>query len=200
MVAIDPSVAQIELARNKPVARRADFRVANAQKLPFPDNSFDFVASALVINFIPDRPRGIAEMRRVGRPGGVVAGYVWDFMAGRGPGSPISSGLRQIGAKPPIVEGREDSRLEALSSLFAGSGLKDIATRTIDVSMSFPDFNECWGSLTPGFSPTGKAIAALSETDRGKLIEAVRASLPAGPDGSITYSARANAIKARVPE
>jgi hypothetical protein len=66
--------------------------------------------------------------------------------------------------------------------------------------MSFPDFNDCWVSLTPGYSPTGKAVAALSESDREKLIESVRASLPAGPDGSITYSARANAIKARVPE
>jgi len=32
------------------------------------------------------------------------------------------------------------------------------------------------------------------------LIEAVRANLPAGPDGGIAYAARANAIKARVPE
>jgi hypothetical protein len=40
-------------------------------------------------------------------------------------------------------------------------------------------------------------IAALSETDREKVIESVRARLPAGPDGRITYSARANAVKAR---
>ena len=200
IAAVDPSAAQVELARNKPVGQRADFRVADAQQLPFPDAAFDVVASALVINFIPDRPRAIAEMRRVGRPGGVVAGYVWDFLAGRSPGSPITSGLHRIGARPPSVEGREDSRLEALIALFTGAGLKDIATRTIEVSMSFSDFNDCWVSLTPGYSPTGKAVAALSETDREKLIESVRGSLPAGPDGSITYSARANAIKARVPE
>jgi hypothetical protein len=45
----------------------------------------------------------------------------------------------------------------------------------------------------------GKRIAALSETDREKLIDWVRARLPAGPDGRITYSARANAIKALAP-
>jgi hypothetical protein len=41
-------------------------------------------------------------------------------------------------------------------------------------------------------------VAALSEGDRGTLIESVRALLPSRPDGSITHSARANAIKARV--
>jgi SAM-dependent methyltransferase len=200
VVAVDPSEAQIDIARNKPVAQRADFRVADAQTLPFPDGAFDVVASSLVINFIPDRPQALAEMRRVGHPGGVVAGYVWDFAAERGPSSPIRFGLSQIGAKPPTAPGTEDTRLQALISLFTGAGLKDIATRVIDVTVSFPDFNEFWRSQTPGYSPTGKMIAALSVPEREKLIESVRERLPAGPDGSIAYSARANAIKARVSE
>jgi SAM-dependent methyltransferase len=198
MIAIDPSAAQIEPARKKPVAQRADFRVADAQTLPFPDSAFDVITSALVINFIPDRPRALAEMRRVCHPGGLIAGYVWDFAAQRSPSSPIRSGLDQIGAKPPPVPGTEDSRLEALRSLFARGGLQDIATRTIDVTLSFPDFNDFWRSQTPTYSPTGKMVAALSEDDRGTLIESVRALLPSRPDGSITHSARANAIKARV--
>lgn len=200
VVAVDPAAAQIELAREKPVSQRADLRVADAQSLPFPDGAFDIVVSALVINFIPDRPRALAEMRRVCHPGGVVAGYVWDFAADLNPTGPIRRGLSGIGATPPPLSGTEDSRLEALSSLFARTGLKDIATRTIDVSMSFRNFNECWRLNMPGFDPTSKSVAALSETDRAKLIESVRAILPVGPDGSITYSARANAIKARVPE
>jgi len=199
VIAVDPSEAQIKHARSKPVARRADFRVADAQDLPFPDGAFDIVASALVINFIPDRPRAIAEMRRIGRRGGVVAGYVWDFAGGRAPNSPIRDGLSRIGAESPTVAGREDSRLEALSALFTKGGLKDVATRAIDVTTSFPDFDEFWRTQTPAYSPTGKVMAALSESDRGKMRESVRASLPAGPDGSVSYSARAHAIKARVP-
>ena len=119
VAAVDPSTAQVELARSKAIAKRVDFRAADAQALPFQDDEFDVVASALVINFIPDRPRAIAEMRRVGRPGGIVAGYVWDFAAGRSPSSPIRAGLNRIGAKTPVVGGSEDSRLEGLSSLFA---------------------------------------------------------------------------------
>lgn len=132
--------------------------------------------------------------------GGLVAGYVWDLVAERSASSPLRAGLLQIGAKLPPVPGTEDSRLEALTSLFAGAGLKDIAARTIDVKMSFPDFDDFWRTQTPVFSPTGKVVASLSETDRQRLIELLRARLPAGPDGSISYSARANAIKARVPE
>jgi SAM-dependent methyltransferase len=198
VVAVDPSAAQIDIALGKPIAQRAEFRVADAQALAFPDGTFDVVASSLVINFIPDRPKAIAEMRRVGQPGGVVAGYVWDFAGERGPGSPIRAGLRQIGANPPTLPGADDTRLSALVSLFAGAGLKDIATRVIDVTVSFPNFNEFWRTQTPSFNPMGKLIAALPEPQREKLSNSVRDRLPADADGSIAYSARAHAIKAHV--
>ncbi|HET7237428.1 MAG TPA: hypothetical protein VFI76_00255, partial [Terrimicrobiaceae bacterium] len=73
-------------------------------------------------------------------------------------------------------------------------------TRMIDVTMSFSDFNDFWLSQTPSYHPTGKMIAALSDSDREKVLASARARLPAGPDGSVTHSARANAIKARVPK
>lgn len=199
VVAVDPAAAQIEHALSKPLSARVDFRVADAQSLPFPDATFDVVASALTINFIPNRPRALAEMRRVGRPGCLIAGYVWDFAAERGPISPMRMGLRLIGAKIPPVPGMEDSRLEALSSLFAAAGLKDIATTTIDATVTIPNFDDFWRGQAATYSPTGKVIASLSETDREKLIAVMRTNLPAAPDGSIAYSARANAIKARVP-
>ena len=139
-------------------------------------------------------------MRRVCNPGGVVAGYVWDFAAQAGPNSPIRFALQQIGAEPPPSPGTEDSRLAALTSLFTRGKLTDIATSKIEVTMSFSDFNDYWQSHTPGYTPTGKMIAALSESDREKVLALVRARLPAGPDGGVIHSARANAIKARVPK
>lgn len=200
VAAVDPAAAQIELARSKPVAARADFRVADSQALPFRGDSFDVIASALVINFIPDRARALAEMRRVGRPGALVAGFVWDFAGERTPTSPARIGLNQIGVRPPPAPGTPESRLEALESLFAAAGLKDIDTLPIDVMMTFADFDDYWETQTPKFSASGKAIASLSDTDRGRLIGILRASLRTGPDGSVSYSARANAVKARVPE
>ena len=199
VIAIDPSAAQIELACKKPVARKVDFRIADAQTLPFTDGTFDIVVSALVINFIADRPRALAEMRRVCRPGGVIAGYVWDFAAQRSPNAPIRFGLQEIGVSPPPVPGAEDSEPEALISLLTGAKLADIAARIIDVTKSFTDFNDFWQSQTPSYNPVAKLLEALPESDRQRVLALVRARFPASANGSVTHSARANAFKARVP-
>jgi ubiquinone/menaquinone biosynthesis C-methylase UbiE len=197
--AIDHAKAQIDHARLKRAAQRADFRVADAQAIPFPGSTFDVVASALAMNFIPDRARALSEMRRVARPGGVVAGYVWDFAAELSPSGPFRLGMRQLVADLPGLPGTNDSRLEALVSLFEQGGLDEIATRSIDVTVSFPDFEDFWLAQTPSYSPTTKMIAAMTKMDQARLIEAVRARLPIRRDGRIEYPARANAIKARVP-
>ena len=199
VTALDPSPQQVEYARRQPIAQRADFRVADAQELPLAAASFDVVASALVINFIPDRPRALAEMRRVARPGGTVAGYVWDFSNESGSNGPLMRGIRDVGIEPPEVPGTKDSTLQALRGLFERAGFEAIEVRSIDVINSFADFDDFWRSQTPAFSPVGKFIATLTEARRRQVMEAVRAGLPPRPDGTIAYSARANAVKARVP-
>lgn len=50
---------------------QGDFRVANAERLPFPDATFDCVSSVGVLHHIPDPERGFAEIRRVLKPGGL---------------------------------------------------------------------------------------------------------------------------------
>ena len=46
--------------------------------------AYDAVVSGLVLNFIPDVARGIAEMVRAVRPSGTVAAYVWDYAGKEG--------------------------------------------------------------------------------------------------------------------
>jgi len=196
--AIDAAAAQIDYARLKPAARRATFQVGDAQALAFPDSSFDVVVSALVINFIPDRSAALAEMRRVARNGGVVAGFVWDFGKELSPSGPFRLGMHEVVADLAALPGTEDSSVDALRSLFARAGLDEIATRTIEVTVSFPDFNAFWLAQTPSYSPMTKIIAAMTSSERARLTEAVRAQVPIGRDGSIEYPARANAIKAHV--
>jgi SAM-dependent methyltransferase len=197
--AVDPTHVQIEHARRKPVGQRADFQIAGAEALPFPDNAFDLVVSALVINFISDHPKALAEMRRVGRAGGTVGAYVWDFAGERSPGSLVRTGLHAIGIELPDLPGSANSGLNALRSLFERAGFERIATKTIDVTRSFANFDVLWHAHTPNFGPRGKSVADLSGAERARLIDKVRASLPASPDGSIAYSVRAHAVKARIP-
>ena len=197
--AVDPAKAQIEHARRQPVGKRAEFRLADAQALPFPEGSFDVVASALVINFIPDQPRALSEMRRVARPRGLIAGCVWDFAAELSPSWPLRLGMRRAGAVVPQVPGTKDSSLGALASLFRKVGLDEIATTSVDVTVAFADFDEFWHAQTPRYAPTTKIINAITNSDRARLMEVIRAELPVLPDGRIAYSARANAVKARAP-
>ncbi len=71
---IDPDPAMIAVARQK--ASRAeldvDFRVAAVESLPFADATFDVVVSSLMMHHLPAdlKPRALAEVRRVLKPGG----------------------------------------------------------------------------------------------------------------------------------
>lgn len=197
--AVDPAPAQVQAAAQGPAAGRATFQIAEARKLPFPDASFDVVASALVINFIADRPRALAEMRRVARPGGLVGAYVWDFVQELSPSGPLRRAMRRFGVEVPGIPGTEASRLDALVALFHGAALEQIETRTIDVCLAYADFQDFWQAQTPGYAPTSRVIAAMKESERARLMRAVQSALPSGPNGSIEYCARANAIKGRVP-
>ncbi|MFC1878679.1 class I SAM-dependent methyltransferase [Chloroflexota bacterium] len=59
-------------AQRKGLSDKTEFRQASATDLPFEDNSFDIVISESVNIFVPDRPKAIAEYKRVVTPGGVV--------------------------------------------------------------------------------------------------------------------------------
>jgi hypothetical protein len=86
----------------------------------------------------------VSEMRRVARPHGVVGSYIWDIAEELSPSGPFRLGLRDVVANLPALPGTEESSLGALRSLFARARLEDIATRTIDVTVSFPNLDDFW--------------------------------------------------------
>ncbi len=199
VVGIDPASAQIEQAARGPASTRAKFQQSDAMNLPFADDCVDVAASALVINFVPDPLRALEEMLRVTAPGGMVAGYVWDFTKELSPSGPLRQAMGAFGAEVPAIPGAAHSSLQALRSLFLRAGMQAIRSRTIDVTLAYSDFEDFWGAQTPGYSPTTKIINAMTEGERRRLKRAVQAALPIGPNRKIEYAARANAIRATVP-
>jgi ubiquinone/menaquinone biosynthesis C-methylase UbiE len=197
VIAVDLAESQIAHARKR-VTRKVEFRIADAQQLPFPDASFDVVASALVMNFVPDRTRAMSEMRRVARPGGLVAACVWDFVAELSPSGPLRRAMRRIGIDAPPVPGTDASGLHELGDLFQKGNLRAVTDTCIEVAVSFQSFDDFWLSQTPRYAPITKAIAAMSLRDQQALLEAVRADLRLLPDG-VGSSARANAARGHCP-
>ncbi len=74
---LDPSQGMLEVGRRKVIDaglyRRVGLVVGDAQRMPFADGEFDACCIAFGIRNVPDRDAALAEMRRVTRPGGVVA-------------------------------------------------------------------------------------------------------------------------------
>jgi ubiquinone/menaquinone biosynthesis C-methylase UbiE len=197
VIGIDPAPTQINYASRKPIAAHASFRTGDAEALPLRDATFDIVASALVINFIPDRPRALSEMSRVARPGGLVGGYIWDFEAELSPSGPFRLALRDLVRNVPPLPGTEDSAQARLRTLFKQAGFVEVATRSFEVAVEFPDFDAFWTAQTPSYAPTTRIIADMDDRSRRRLREAVRARVQPGENGLIRYSARANAVRGK---
>jgi SAM-dependent methyltransferase len=194
---IDPQRAQIEHAKRQTFAPRVTLRVAHAEALPFSDAAFDIVACALALNFIGDRPRALAEMRRVARRNATVAAFVWDFEAERSPSWPLRVAMRTIGVDVPEIPGTAASSVSALMRMFEQARFREISTTTIGVKLGYADFDAFWIAQTPSYSPTTRVIEAMSQPEREELMVRVRGAVPSRDDGRIEYEAVANAVKAR---
>lgn len=196
---IDPSEGQLAYARTRPALRMASFQQGDAMALPFSADRFDAAVMALVLVFVPDPAKGVAEMVRVVRPGGMVATYMWDMLGGGFPLHPIRVEMRDMGLSPPSPPRMEASRMEALQVLWTGAGLEAVEMREITVERSFVSLDEFWevNVKSPAVSAT---VASMTPQVVETLKERVRARLGVRADEPITYRSRAHAIKGRRPK
>ena len=202
VVGIDRSEGYVAFAREQLRGQSARFAVGDAQQLPFADAAFDAAVSGLVLNFVPQPGRGLAEMARVTRSGGTVAAYVWDY-----------AGQMQLmrhfweaavaldPAATELDEGRRFPlcRQEALERLFHEAGFEDVAVRAIDVPTVFRDFDDYWSPFLGGQGPAPGYAMSRDEQRRTALREHLRTRLPTADDGSIRLIARAWAARGRTP-
>lgn len=198
VVGIDLSEKQLAYARTRVESPIAQFRQGDAMSLPFPDDTFDVAVMTLVIFFVPEPARGLAEMARVVCPGGMVTAYAWDMDGGGFPYETLHAEIREMGVEVPVPPSQDASRIEAMQDLWSGAGLMSVETREITVQRTFSDFDDYWTTILGGAS-VGPCLAVMDAGDIERLKTRMRACLRADATGRITYRARANAVKGRLP-
>ena len=171
-----------------------EVRSAPAEELPWPDESFDLALAQLVLTFMRDAPSGVAEMRRVVRPGGVVAACMWDR---EGMDMLAAVNRAQVVVSPTgTTEARTLYRSrEEVEGLFAGDGFTDVQTTLLEVEREYSGFDEFWDALADGAGPAGVWVKALDDEMRATAREEIHRQVGA-PNGAFTLHGRAWATRA----
>jgi SAM-dependent methyltransferase len=163
----------IERAQKRAAAegREVEFRVADAQALPYPDASFDVVLSVYGVQFAPDQEKAASELLRVCRPGGTIGlagpipeGWSGDFFAAHGRFAPPPPGV-----KPPLSWGTT----EGLNALL-GDGVSNIESVKLPSLQYYLSIDHALDVFCSYFGPTMRVLRLLdAEESRQQFLEAL---------------------------
>lgn len=201
---IDFSPVYIEHARRLHRDPRVGFDVGDACALDLPERSFDRVLSLLVLHFVPRTEQAVAQMRRVARPGAVVAAAVWDarggFVANRiffdtaAALDPRAAERRARNYTRPLTRPGE------LGQAWRAAGLTQVTEAALTIRMEFASFDDYWGPYEGRDGPGAEYMATLTAPERERLRDAVRAAyLDGEADGPRSYAAVAWAVRGVAP-
>jgi len=200
VAAVGPSEPFVAACRSRVPA--ADVRVAVAEELPFAANEFDVVLAQLVVQLMDDRDRGVREMARVARPGGVVAACVWASRA-----MPLLQSFwdAALAVAPEQAGALDEGRRVGyptpahLGDLWEACGLGGVSTGEVSVESSYESFDDLFAPFAAGAGHSGATFLALDEAKQRRLrAEAYR--LLGRPDGPLTLTARAWWVCGRVAQ
>lgn len=204
IAAIDFSPVFVDAATRRNTDPRVKIRQADACALPFGNGAFDRALALLVLHFVPEAGKAVAEMRRVVKPGGVVAAVVWDHLGGM-PGmrmmvdtvAALSEGGRQLRSRycfQPMMQPGE------MKQAFVKQGFVDVVETQLMIRMDYQNFDDYWAPIAAGEGPLGKYVATLDAAERVRTDAAVRDAYEAGrPDGPRSFANVAWACKGIVP-
>jgi SAM-dependent methyltransferase len=179
VTAIDPSPPFVAAVRER--FPEVDVRQGAAEQLPFPNASYDIALAQLVVHFMTDPVAGLAEMRRVTRPGGPVAACVWDHGGDGGPLSAFWQAARDLDPDAPDERDMPGVREGHLVELTDAAGLADTEAGTLAVRVRFSTFDQWWEPFLLGVGPVGAYLGRLEPSQVGALRDHCEAVLPVAP-------------------
>jgi SAM-dependent methyltransferase len=197
---VDSSRAYVAFAQGRRPGPLVQFEVGDAQHLEFADDTFDRTLSLLILNFVPEPAQAMSEMARVTRPGGTVAAAVWDYSGGM---EMLRMFWDEALALQPGHAARDERHMRfcrsgELGTFFSGHGLQDVAEQGLTIETRFSSFDDYWAPFLEKQGPSGAFVAALSDPDRERLRQRLRARLlEDGSDRPIVLRARAWCARGR---
>lgn len=168
VTAIDYVPALLDRGKERAYAERLPitFQVADVENLPFPDGSFDVVASSLGAMFTPDHARTATEMLRVCRSGGKIGLASWT------PDGFIGELFKTIGRHVPPPAGLKSPALWGtrpyLAELF-GPMSADIAVQTCEFTFRYRSPEHWIEVFRTKYGPVLKAFEALDPAGKASL-------------------------------
>ena len=192
-VGLDASESYLDGARRLRSHPHVNYELGDACHLPYPNASFDACISTLAIDVIPEVDLVAAEMRRVTRPGGVVACGTFDFWGGLSvldlvldTGAVLDESIRTLRAQikaRPVVWANGQARL------WRRTGLVDVVEVPIVLSFDYINFEDYWSSFATGPTRIAQRLTILPRGVQGELEQHVRAGYLAGlPDGPRSFA------------
>ncbi|EHR06312.1 methylase involved in ubiquinone/menaquinone biosynthesis [Bradyrhizobium sp. WSM471] len=201
---IDFSSAYVEHASRSNPRKQAQFSVGDVCALPYDDATFDHVLSLLVLHFVPDTSKAVAEFRRVARPGATIGAAVWDarggFVAARIFFDTAAALFPSGNERRARNNTRPMTRPGELTQAWRGGGLIDVQGALLTTRMEFASFEDYWAPYEGKDGPGAEYVASLQIEARRRLRDAVRAAyLDGEADGPRSFAASAWAVKGTVP-
>jgi len=197
LCSVDPSAEFLEKAKAKN-SYKADFRTGSASDLPLADKTFDVIVSGLALNFFPDIPAALSEMKRALKNNGTIAAYVWDY-AGR------MEFLRffwdaACEVDATAIKFDEGNRFpicnaDNLKRAFEQEGLADVEISFPVIDTVFIDFEDLWNPFLGGQGPAPGYLSSVNKELQDKIKTVLQRKLYVNSNGSIKLLARAIAVR-----
>lgn len=161
---IDIAAGLLDAARSLSDGLSIDYRLGDAEALPFADASFDAVVSTFGVMFAAKPEAAAQELARVCKPGGRLALTTW---TPDGAIAEMFALMRPYMAAPPAVSPFAWGRPERLEELLGGAF--DLTVTTLTSHFVETGGEAAWSTFVTGYGPTRTLAASLDEERRAAL-------------------------------
>jgi SAM-dependent methyltransferase len=204
VIGVDASEGYLEGARLRRSHPNIAYEHGDIRHMRFDNNAFDAAVSTLALDVVPEIEQVVAEMKRVTRPGGVVASAVTQFFGGMpawdlviNTGSVLETDFARLRS---MRAGRQLFWPNGQAGLWRKIGLTDVTEVPVVVDCEYASFADYWATFTEGPGITTGALMSLSDDARDSIERHVRAGyLVDLPDGPRSFPMMFRVVRGLVP-